>query len=457
MSRITPQYQDKKQSVPKWINPSELKQASAPEIKQDSNVKTANTQSAAVVVSHGCTNCGKTFSNDNADIRAQFVLAQRKASIEGRTLSSVVLNCPSCGGALAEYSRTGVSTANISSRQAATYVSGTQGAVSTILDRHMTYKAAQALEVFAAKMGMSLVRARILNFTRHSSEGSTVPLTSSVDCELEWTIAPRLKTRVFATVGIDNAGKIRMPRVFKTADHKEYPFTEETIEHIEKSADIFKTPPEPRLKKTDVPQYRKSDPTRFRAASAKEGMSANDIIHEAYQTATQKMQLSQADSVHLAKFVSLSKNATSKGELVALAKNIFGETDKGVGGLIFQHLSFIQESDDEKLAHSLLAAMPTEMMIVCPTCGFKGLSPTTHDDSNADFKFSDPQQFSVSCPVCSTSFSEKEIAQLQWDYRDSKSNPKDLTPTQPESLAPSRYTSKVEGEQGPPFSGKDRS
>lgn len=135
----------------------------------------------------------------------------------------------------------------------------------TFFDRAVQYRALQALENFAAKMGFTAARAKYGKGERDSL--STIANLNSIEATIEYMVGPKQRRYAYATVQIDPAGKIVLPRIFKTADGKEYPFEKETIKELVESSTF--SPLRPVFKqKTMVPTYRKPDVTNFQQVVA---------------------------------------------------------------------------------------------------------------------------------------------------------------------------------------------
>jgi len=136
--------------------------------------------------------------------------------------------------------------------------------VDSTMNRHIQYKALQALTDYAASFGMWGVRARYLNGKNASMAGKNFQGYREITAELSWPIGPRLRQYVVASVGVDVGGKFVMPKIFKTADGVEHSFTKEAVGDLLKGKEFTKPSRDVR-KRSDIPVFRKPDPTRFQA------------------------------------------------------------------------------------------------------------------------------------------------------------------------------------------------
>ena len=136
--------------------------------------------------------------------------------------------------------------------------------VDSTINRHMQYKALQALADFAGECGMWGARAKYLIGKNAAMEGKHFQGYREVTAELSWLIGPRLRKNVVATVGIDLGGKFVLPKIFKTADGVEHPFTKEAVAELLKGMEFEKPSREVR-KRSDTPVFKKPDCTRFQA------------------------------------------------------------------------------------------------------------------------------------------------------------------------------------------------
>jgi len=138
--------------------------------------------------------------------------------------------------------------------------------VDSTINRHLQYKALQALADFASECGAYGARAKYLTGKNASMEGKHFQGYREVTAELSWVVGPRLRKNVVASVCIDVGGKFVMPKIFKTADGIEHPFTKESFADILKNME-FERPnrQDVNKKRSDNPVFKKPDPSRFRA------------------------------------------------------------------------------------------------------------------------------------------------------------------------------------------------
>jgi hypothetical protein len=296
MSRIVPSMPDPKGNLPKWLNQEEIVSAGKEQAqqKQETLTKVASRQPHIVIASYICNTCNKVTNADNKDIRAQANLNARAGDPKKPFI------CMTCGTELQPYK----TLAKMDNQASPRYANQTEkrvdlvkegGAVSgpnatsdhgitnSFVDRHLQYKAVDTLATFARKAGMMVGRARYLKSERVQSAGQGYPVLNNFQCELEWQINPKLKRRVEATISYDPAGKFVMPKVFKTADGKEFPFEKDVIKRLSVD-DSFRKASDPVLKKSDQLKYRKPDPSNFKAiASLNEDSNevlANKLVDE---------------------------------------------------------------------------------------------------------------------------------------------------------------------------------
>ena len=134
------------------------------------------------------------------------------------------------------------------------------------INRHLQYKALQRLTDFANDMGMYGARARYLNAKNASMEGKHFVGFREVTAEISWLVGPRLKKNVTATIGIDPGDKFVLPKTFKDAEGNEHAFTKDAVASLLAGMQFEKPSREVR-KRSDIPTYKKPDPTNFRAIS----------------------------------------------------------------------------------------------------------------------------------------------------------------------------------------------
>lgn len=136
--------------------------------------------------------------------------------------------------------------------------------VDSTLNRHAQYKALQALTDFANSCGMYGARAKYVKGSNAATAGKHFQGYSEITADISWLVGPRFRKTVTATVKIDAAHKLVMPKVFTTAEGKEHPFTREAVAELLRGTEFTKPPKEVR-RRSDIPTFRKPDPTRFQA------------------------------------------------------------------------------------------------------------------------------------------------------------------------------------------------
>ncbi len=274
MSRIIPQKPSVHSELPDWLNVQEIVNAGKGEVVQDQETlkKLSSVNNKTVIVSYSCNRCKKVIQADNKDLQAQSNLYER----EGEPNRPFV--CPDCGEGLTAYKtvvRSSIEPDNrysdqiAQSRDIQKEAASDSGTMNTIVDRHLCFKAINALTDFAHKQGMIQARARSLRGERVSEPGQQYPLINKFECEIEWLVGKKLKKKATATIAIDPAGKYIFPKVLKFADGTEVPFEKDYIKNIEQQA-TFDHPPKLVERKSDILQYKKPDPTRFHAIASED-------------------------------------------------------------------------------------------------------------------------------------------------------------------------------------------
>jgi hypothetical protein len=284
MSRIIPQMNKTNNKLPKWLDEKAIVKAGKDELaqKKDTIQKVSSREVTTVIASYICQKCSKVLKADHKDILAQANMNARAGVPEKAPV------CMTCGDDLQSYD----TIAKIDNEPSVRYADQTEkrvdlakeasdsGTTSSFVDRHLQYRAVDTLSTFARKAGMLVGRARYLRSVRAQQAGQEYSTLNNFECEIEWMITPKLKRRVTATISYDPEGKFIMPKVFKTAEGKEYPFEKDVIKKL--TTDVsFKNTSEPTLKKTDQIQFRKPDPSNFKAvASLNETAEENGVDNE---------------------------------------------------------------------------------------------------------------------------------------------------------------------------------
>jgi len=265
MNRIIPQVNQSKKVLPPWMDPKELVSVSKKEL-DDRGKGMAIKKIASndiITYSFACGNCKKTFYKDSNELQSQENL-QKRAGVK-----EIKYNCPICSSDLTPYNSTlklsAVSNAYANQTEVRKDLVKEASTYNTYVDRHLVFKSLNALQDFASKQGMWGARARYLTGDHIKEAGQEFPLLNNFNCELEWKYGRQQTARVTASIGIDQAGRFKMPRVFKTIDGKEWPFEKESVLKVEKEIPLYQ--PELPRKKTDLPTYKKPDISNFNVTS----------------------------------------------------------------------------------------------------------------------------------------------------------------------------------------------
>lgn len=271
MARIVPDYNvNTRKTIPNWFNPKEVIEAGQKSIQKIKGLTKTASQPTKVIVSYFCTPCNKVFQSSHPDFIKQATIANKRNK-------SFTPTCPRCGTKVNVYKDTVLkaTTSNLQSISQEKNVNtldkegSAKGMYNTFLDRRVVYEASEKLGKFARKQGMTACTARYLKSEYQKEAGNDLSTFSKLECSLEWLYGKNQKGRATAMLKIDPAGKFEFPRVFKVASGMEYPFEEKYIRQLEKEPAMFQSLS--KRKKSDIPVYRKHDPTRFRVASMKVG------------------------------------------------------------------------------------------------------------------------------------------------------------------------------------------
>jgi hypothetical protein len=216
-----------------------------------------------VIASYNCIQCNKMYFADNMFLQAQANLSKRKGEEFKPT-------CPQCGNALVG-SKT---VPQLNPRDKTLYANQSEknvdlakkGSYNTFMDRLLVSKAMDALQKYASKQGMLMPVARYKNAEHKKQAGQEYPTLNNFDFEIEFYTGPKTKQRVFASISFDQAGQFKLPRIFKDASGKEYPFEKEYVDAIVKKGEFERVEPDAR-KKSDQLKYRPQDPSNFHMSS----------------------------------------------------------------------------------------------------------------------------------------------------------------------------------------------
>jgi len=270
MVRIIPQYEvNTRKKLPNWLNKEEIiKAGNATRIPLK---KQASKEESKIVISYFCTPCKKVIPVEAKSIIQQQTLS-KKANKEFKP------NCPNCGNELKVYKETGrkqvVSNLQSINESKVVDVLRKEGTYNTFVDRRIVYETVEKLARYASKLGMTGCVARYIKSEHAKGSSNKISTFDEIECSLEWMYGRKQKGRATASVKIDPAGKFEFPRVFKVASGMEYPFEEKYVRMLEKDAHMFQSLP--KRKKSDVPLFRKPDPTRFRVTGSRQLTSNED-------------------------------------------------------------------------------------------------------------------------------------------------------------------------------------
>ena len=295
MARIVYNEQKRdKSNAPNWVDVEGLNKASAEEAKRNEEMlsKIASNKEQ-VVISWANAGTGKVYSSSNRRLQDQ----ERIAKAAGKT---VKLTDPDTGEELVPYKTAllpvKAETLNHSDADLRPegIITESSRYTNTYVDRHVQYKALEALQTYAAKMGMPIVRARYLRgeYSQKKVASGDMMTFNDIHTEIEWTYGRNQKGRIFCKASIDPAGKIGMPKVFKTASGDTFEFNEDNIKALEKDS-TFREMMTIKPKKTDMPTFRRPDISRFHSVSSlkTEAMDTNDPTAFPAQNAVQPQQV----------------------------------------------------------------------------------------------------------------------------------------------------------------------
>lgn len=272
MSRIVPQYA--KSSVndkPEWLDMSEISKAAGldKEKNEASLKKTASFNSQATkitITTYACQVCGVTYPREHKALKTQATIAQRSSA-------EVDYKCPKCGDGLVPYAQVERAAGEITTRSGDLVEKrvdlskeGT-GTYNTFTDRMLVGRGQDALRTFAQKMGMYPSEVHYKKAEHSKQAGQEYPMLNKMTYVIDWHVLPKYRISVEAELSVDQAGKFVMPRVFKTADQKEYPFDKQLFKDMAKQAQS-RHMSERKPKKTDMLNYRKADPSNFRPVAS---------------------------------------------------------------------------------------------------------------------------------------------------------------------------------------------
>ena len=269
MSRIQLPKSDQKKtsSAPSWINSKELLQVSGEEAKrnQETLSKIAST-AQTIVLSFFNPKTNAVFNADDPRLLAQVRLHEKKGSMEGVTFVD-----PDTNETLVAYKTAKRVQSTDKGKYSNTELKPERGGTytNTYVDRHIAYKALEEMQRYAATKGMSIPRARYLRSSYGSKQmGSNLVTINNIQTELEWYYGKNQKGRAFATISIDPAGKFIHPLTFKIASGEDFEFSQENIQMLEKDARFMDMVTNIKQKKSDVPTFKRPDPSRFMSTAS---------------------------------------------------------------------------------------------------------------------------------------------------------------------------------------------
>ena len=273
---LTPSDKSKK-GAPSWLNVDEVNKA----VQKEKDALNQNIKKTAsvintpkeIILSYSCPRCMHTHYANSSTLIAQANLMKAKLQKEGQ------YRCPDCKAPLEIYETTASLTKTVNGKYAELIEKRVdlqkEAGYNTIVDRILMNKALDAVTKYASKNGMTLPIARYKNANRIKEASHDLERFDRVDVELEWRYGRNQVARVEASINIDSAGVMEMPRMFKVAGGSEFPFERKYVEAVEKELrerDIVRKP-----KNSDFTNVRKPDPTRFRSTNASLQKEANTM------------------------------------------------------------------------------------------------------------------------------------------------------------------------------------
>lgn len=265
MQRVIPETKQRSEErVPKWLNIAAVVEAAKSTLQRITKTA-AVVAPATVVTEYVNVRTGKRYFASTPVLVKQ-AGEEKKDPTTGEVLSvykrqATGLNTPSPRFAKLEERNADLQRGDVNNTTG-------QGTYNTFVDRHLTFKMVNALQLFASKNGMSMPTVTFLRSEHAKMAGQEYPALNTALCKLEFMYAPRLKARVFASIGIDESGNYVFPRVFTTVDGTNIPFEKRSVTAYMKSFTVHQRQPIMRQKKSDIPTYKRPDITRFRAVSA---------------------------------------------------------------------------------------------------------------------------------------------------------------------------------------------
>jgi hypothetical protein len=287
MTRIIPQKNVSKVVVPSWLNAQELINASQDQVERNQAFqKNASSQTTTMVVAqYACPSCRKVIGSDAPELKVQEDLAKRASK-------TFAPQCSTCQTPLAPYKSVPTSSVQGTQRQGdmtqdLTHKSGTYN---TYVDRHMVYRAVNALQNYASQNGMQLAHVRYLKAEHTKQAGQEYPMLNNIECEIQWKTTPKVSHTVTATISIDQAGMAKMPLMMTLSDKQTVvPFTKESVQAIGEKYE-FDHMPEMKRKRTDQATYKHPDISRFHALASQEPTDTSSIVDELVESSKKKVE-----------------------------------------------------------------------------------------------------------------------------------------------------------------------
>ncbi len=299
MSLIIPQNnRNVKVNIPSWVKPIELTAASKEELERNQGFqKTASQQNLPTVIAqYVCPNCQRVVHASSPELKTQEDLAKR-ASKEFKP------TCDICKTELVPYRKVGASVVPTQRQgnmtQKEVDISVKSGTYNTFVDRHIVFKAIDALRNYASQQGMQLAEVRYLKSEHSKQAGQEYPMVNNIECEVRWKTSPKVAHTVTATIVIDQAGMAKMPAMMTLADRQTVvPFTKESVKEIEEKF-AFDHEVERKQKRTDMATYKRPDISRFRAIASQEQTDTSSLIDELVESSKKKVEslVKEADNI----------------------------------------------------------------------------------------------------------------------------------------------------------------
>ena len=288
MTRIIPHQTVSKVVIPSWLNAQELVNVSREELERNNQFrKEASSHTPSTIVAqYACPTCQKVIGADNAELGVQEDLAKRASQAFKPT-------CPVCQSSLIPYKSVPTSSVGTQRQgdmtQKDTDFAHREGTYNTYVDRHMVYKAVNALQDYASQNGMQLAHVRYLKAEHTKQAGQEYPMLNNIECEIQWKTTPKVSHTVTATIGIDQAGMAKMPTMMTLADKQTVvPFTKESVQAIGEKYE-FDHMPEMKHKRTDMATYKSPDISRFRAMASQTSNDTSSLVDELVESSKKKV------------------------------------------------------------------------------------------------------------------------------------------------------------------------